>query len=968
MVASRIVRGSSPEAELTGSRPSRQPEAIELDTRGIELRMTKSAVRARLFGGEPERPRLGRFVVLERIGSGAMGVVYAAYDPQLDRKVALKVLRHEAEPDLRERHRRRLLREARAMARLSHVNVMTVFEVGVLSDRVFLAMEFVSAPTLRQVMDRPREKGPDDLLRVFAEAGHGLAAAHAEGLVHRDFKPENVLVPQDGPVRVTDFGLARPITESVRSARPFVAPRRLEHDATTVAFAGTPAYMAPEQLRGEVVDARADQFAFCVALYEALTTERPFTAEHVARMALGEDPPPPPPPRVSVPRALVDAVMKGLAIDAEARHPDMQPLLTALASPTHRRAHWVGGAVLVGSLSLLSLWALVGRHENICPYSRDTLAGAWDEAVRDDVARAFARTGLGYALDTRERVEVQLDAYVDDWLEARRATCLATHRGEQSTDLLDRRMGCLDRRLAGLRAFTRLLRDADDDVVHNAVKAALELPGVDVCTNVESLLAAPTVPTAMEEEVRTLRGELDTATMMRRTGRWSEALDVLEPLASRTRELGHPPLVAEALLERARLDLRRAEASSARTLLEQVLEITGDKTTAGIAAEAAVELLDVLIDGTAENELALEMTRVARVAVRVTGDDPLLSGRIELARARALFRVGHFEDGVAAANRGVDALAEAGRRAQPERALALRILCALAHARGELEQAKTFGKQALALATEVLGEQHPDVAGIRVNLGAVALAQQDYELARAYLEEAAHTIEAAVGSHHPVYATALGNLGYVAREDGDLEAAREHWTRALALVRERVGDSDARVGSMLINLGAVLADLGEHDEAEAKYEEALELQQRVLLPRHPEIAVTLANMGRLAQERGRFDQAETLLERSYEIRREALGATHELTIRMRLELADLAEERGHQVVAARHFERALDALLERDEPSTGALFTARFGLARTSVSRNHKHACALALEALDSRPEHEDLASLERWREAHRCR
>jgi eukaryotic-like serine/threonine-protein kinase len=968
MVASRTVH------EPTDSTIEAEP--VELDPHGVELRLTKSAVRARLFGGEADRPKLGRFVVLERIGSGAMGVVYAAYDPQLDRKVALKVLRHEPAEHRREPHQQRLIREARAMARLSHVNVMTIFEVGILSDRVFLAMEFVSAPTLREVMKRTHE-GPErrdavgDLLRIFGEAGRGLAAAHAEGMVHRDFKPENVLVPEEGPVRVTDFGLARPITDESPPVDQSALPLRIEHAATTIAFAGTPAYMAPEQLRGEPVDARADQFAFCVALYEALTNERPFSSTQIAKMAVGEDPvPPTPPTRAGLGKPLVAALMKGLAIEASARHPDMQPLLTALSPRRDRGTRWTPMVVVGAGAMLLSLWFLVARDEDICPPAHESLVDVWDQDVRTTVAEAFRATELGYAPQARERVEREVDGYVRAWLDARRAACLATHRGEQSAELLDRRIACLDRRLEGLHAFTRVLRDADADVVQHAVAAALELPSLSDCADAESLLSAIAPPEALEPEMHAIRSEIDVAATMRRTGRWSEALERLEPAVEQARALEHAPLVAEALIERARLHLRRAEAREARSDLEEALDLLGSEGSTELGAEAAAELLDVLTDGTAEHEAALALARFARLAVRFGGDDPLLRGRIALARGRALYRLGHFEDGIAAARLGLDTLADAGSRAQPERALALRILGALAHAQGDLEQARAFGERALGLAAEILGEQHPDVAGIHVNLGAVALARRELDLAHTHFERAARSIVDAIGTEHPIYATAIANLGNVARERGDLQAARDHYERALEVLRTRVSEEDPRIGSMLINIGAVLANLGEHERAEATYEQALELQKRILSPRHPEVAMTLANMGRLAQERGRFDEAESLLRSSFEIRRDVLGANHDLTIRMRIELAELEEERGRKTAASHHFERAVAALLEQDEASTRDLADARFGLARTLASRDRARACALAVQARadqDDQDDHARAERIDRWLAAQRC-
>ena len=232
---------------------------------------------------------LGRYEIRGCAGLGGMGLVYEAYDPELERRVALKVLR----PHRRREGQRRLLREARALAKLSHPNVVSVFDVGTDDDRVFIAMEFIDGPTLRDWLDEA--PSVSDILDVFAEAGRGLAAAHDRGLVHRDFKPDNVLVGDDGRVLVTDFGLARHRTASASD------------DVTREgAIVGTPAYMAPEVRSGGDVDARSDQFGFAVALYQALhghlprvdlplmqgarTDELPWRARRLLRRALAGDP------------------------------------------------------------------------------------------------------------------------------------------------------------------------------------------------------------------------------------------------------------------------------------------------------------------------------------------------------------------------------------------------------------------------------------------------------------------------------------------------------------------------------------------------------------------------------------------------------------------------------------------------------------------------------------------------------
>ena len=301
--------------------------------------------------------RIGRYTITAVTGSGGMGIVYAAHDPGLERKVALKLLR----PELSVRRttaeaQARLLREARAMAQVAHPNIVAVYEIGTFDDQVFLAMEFVEGTTLTRWLRAERRAWPQ-VLEVFAMAGRGLAAAHASGLVHRDFKPENVLIGNDGRVRVTDFGLARPALDPSSESSSDAAPAWYATGALTQTghLAGTPAYMAPEQFRGGGTDPRTDQFSFCVALYEGLYGVRPFPADMLQHLvdqvlsgAVGE-----PPAGSSVPDWLRAAVLRGLRVVADERYPSMHELLGALsptaAAPRPRRR--AGTTIVVVALA-----------------------------------------------------------------------------------------------------------------------------------------------------------------------------------------------------------------------------------------------------------------------------------------------------------------------------------------------------------------------------------------------------------------------------------------------------------------------------------------------------------------------------------------------------------------------------------------------------------------------------------------
>lgn len=286
---------------------------------------------AALFGGVPKPVIVGRYEIGERLGAGAFGIVYAAYDPSLQRTVALKLLRKTAFGGDRDAAAERWVAEARAMARLRDPNVVGVYEVGEDGQHVFIVMEHIVGTTLGAWI-RAAPRPWTAVLGAFEAAGHGLAAAHAASLVHRDFKPANVLVEGDDASRVavTDFGLA-------------TTPDSIDDVARSAATAeGTPAYMAPEQRRGEPATAAADQFAFCVALYEGLYGQRPFDND--------EPGPEPrrPSPTVAVPSLLWTILRRGLALEPARRYPSMTDLLAALRpQPSPRRRRMVLGALIV---------------------------------------------------------------------------------------------------------------------------------------------------------------------------------------------------------------------------------------------------------------------------------------------------------------------------------------------------------------------------------------------------------------------------------------------------------------------------------------------------------------------------------------------------------------------------------------------------------------------------------------------
>lgn len=387
--------------------------------------------------------KLGRYVIAEVLGMGGMGVVYVARDPELQRDVAIKVLRSDfarAHPDAA----RRIIREARAMAKLSHPNVVAVYDVGTIDDQVFVAMERITGTSLREWL-RSTPRSPAEILEVFSDAGRGLVTAHDSGIVHRDFKPDNVLVGRDGRARVTDFGLAYDAGD--------------DDEARIVA--GTPAYMAPEQHAGGHVDARSDQFGFAVALYEALYGARPFSG--ATRETLVEDirrgSVAPPPARTKVPASLRRILLRALAVTPGNRFPTMHELLKALGRDRGRRPRQVAYVALVGFIAVgVAFGADAILRERTRAVTRTSFAAARAQLDKLVVSRTqtfaaqsdalyllpgmqaaasqdFADFGLGDESEDRARRQLARDAlFSQSWLAATRVreagvVAIADHKG-----------------------------------------------------------------------------------------------------------------------------------------------------------------------------------------------------------------------------------------------------------------------------------------------------------------------------------------------------------------------------------------------------------------------------------------------------------------------------------------------------------------------------------------------------------
>jgi tetratricopeptide (TPR) repeat protein/tRNA A-37 threonylcarbamoyl transferase component Bud32 len=777
-----------------------------------------------------------------------MGDVYSAYDPELDRKIALKLLpgdrsagggRDEAEA--------RLLREAQAMAKLSHPNVIAVHDAGTFEGHVFIAMEFIEGTTLKGWL----EAGPrswTEILAVMLPAARGLAAAHQAGIIHRDFKPANVMIRDDGAIRVLDFGLARRLeapTEPSVDAEEQRDVLSRSHDSLdgnltrTGMVTGTPAYMAPEQFSGADQDERTDQFGFCVALYEALYGERPFPGKELETIskAVRSGQFRTVPSGARVPVRVRRCLLRGLAADPSARYPSMAALIADLdraARPRWRRlAPWAAGTFAASALGLAVVMPAASA-DSPCRGAQGQMGGVWDDARRAEVAAAFEGVGLAYASRANEAVQARLDAYRDGWVEQSTEACEATRvRHEQSEDLLDRRMACLDQRRTELSALTSLLATADAQMVEKSIDATGKLPSLRGCEAANVLRDRVAPPdAAIAAEVAELRAELARIKVLVNARKVGDALEPSEHALERARALGYAPLLGQALLSHGSLIMAAGKAAESRTWLDEALlvaEATGDDE---LELRTRVTLTSLVGAVLAEGEEGAVQGRLARAVSQRIPPDGDLAGVVDLVQGLVAYRV------------------------------------------GEYPQARDYLEAAVAARLEEFGEDSEAVAMVLTNLGAVLVATGDNEEALATFERALKIHRAVYGQQHPIVATTLNNLSLAKFRLGRLEEARadaeqtvDIWSRSLP-----PGHPDLAKG--LHNLGAILAKLGRDEEALVSYERALQIKVAVLGDDDPSVALSRSNVADSLNHLGRFEEALPHVEKAAKTLRAKLGDEH----------------------------------------------------------------------------------------------
>ncbi len=799
---------------------------------------------------------LGRYVVLDVVGEGGMGVVYRAFDPELDRKVAIKLLQtREGGSSSTNDHKTWLVREAQALARLAHPNVVAVHDVGTLvgpagGEIVFLAMELVEGTTLRHwLRGVPKGRPWRAVLPVMVAAGTGLAAAHRAELVHRDFKPDNILVSDDGRVRVMDFGLARlDVEDAKRTSDLSIETRSPLTEQLTQAgeVMGTPAYMAPEIYRGKPADARSDQFAFGVALFESLYRARPYKKRDLVSGTERAPRMPEKANELGIPARVQRVVMRAIAFDPDQRYPSMDALLAELGREpdAHRRTiKMVVGLGVVAATAIAAVILLHGTaRRELCTGSEQRLVGVWDPSIAKQVAGAFTATKQPFSAPAFVGIERGLDSYAHAWASAVTESCAATRvRGEQTEDVLSLREACLDRHLDELHAVTHLLVEADAAMVERGDAIVSGLDPLAACANVEMLRAPGLPPPAIRPQIAELAKQLAAARADSVTGHYVGALSKAAGVLDRAKALDFAPTIAEArMIHGAALltvgnfteasdDFRDAVYQAIRGKRDDIAAAGGlsmalvTSNAGGKPSEAAIWLGHAKALGSRhpDRTFDLKVLQVEGVIAAESGDSAAAIAADE--KALLVAEEIYGKDNPALLTNLVvlaDAYSHAGayRKAAPS-----------------YERAKQFRIASV-------GPEHPDIALLESDLGACYNHLGERDKARAAFEHSLAIREQAYGKTSPLLVATLDNFGELLRKQGDLTTALAYQERAIALCKIVPGVAHPMFHQLGTDYADTLIAAKKFVQARSELEQLFALEQANKSPTLPASQTTRAEL------------------------------------------------------------------------------------------------------------------------------
>ena len=808
--------------------------------------------------GSSSRETLGRYRLLEEIGSGGMGVVYRGFDPELDRPIAIKRLfwgSGDPAP--------RLLREAQAIAHVSHPHVVQVYDVGrdQRSGDLFIAMELVDGMTLRAWLEQ--ERSWKEIAGIFLQAGEGLAAAHAQDVVHRDFKPENVLVDAEGRAKVVDFGLAklgRDVSDDLEldvTTAPDGSPVGSSRQRLTPAGArlGTPAYMPPEQVTGRDADARADQFSFAVALYEALTGRLPFEGKTLSEYALSvlDGAALPFPAGSPVPRRLQRMIFTALSPAADQRHASLAPLLAELridAGRTRRRMTIAGVALLAAAGTFGGVRLAERDVDAPCRRLGAAVDEVWNASRREQVVAALQAVDVGFARDAAAATAAAVDDLAERWREARERACLAEGPSARDQGL------CLERNLARQRDLVAVLGEPHVEMLAHTLAAteqvSLELRRCGSPAWLDQLEALREVPH--------LADSMDTAQRHVDLGEVEQGLAVLDAMGE-PESLPAPVALRWGVI-RSQLLRAEGEVEAARTALDRAAW-SGLGSSAPVAAgDWHNEYADLLYELDAGESMGRHYARAAQLYTAHLGTNAAETLVANASLGHLPFHRGEYAEALRIYEEAAQQASSALPETAPQRLLIDHWIAEALPRVGRNAEARAKLEDLVRRFEEVRGPKHPQTLAARESLGLVKLvageaedAERDLAAVLAGLSEAGVDGLSAVDR-----STLLANIGAARLQQQHFVEAEEAMREAKhVLVEAGLPPEHAKLLAIEANLAQVAVGSGRRDDAVAIFERVLASMSRAGLEGTTNAVMVRFNIGGLLLELGRAREAIPVL-------------------------------------------------------------------------------------------------------------
>jgi serine/threonine protein kinase/tetratricopeptide (TPR) repeat protein len=843
---------------------------------------------------------IGRYVLLERLGAGGMGVVFAAWDPELDRRVAIKLI-SDRSPKLHRQLEGRLRREAQAMARLTHPNVVQVYDAGAADGRLFIAMEYVEGISLRRWLQASPRSGAE-IVAAFRQAGEGLAAAHAQGVIHRDFKPDNVLIANDGRVLVLDFGLASWAIGDGAGSNPIESePEELDDepeppppedepaddrthystlDSSGVvsqdfaltqpgnltlpgAVLGTPAYMAPEQHRGQSTNTHSDQFSFCAALWEALNGKLPYgrgalvlARARTARMGDWQ--------RRDVPASVERALRRGLTWNPEQRWPDMRALLDAL-DPPKRKHRWatIGVPVLAVGLGLAA--SQLDRdpaptNTASCDDGQLRANRVWSESNALALAFAFRQRGrLGE--QTWPYVRIELDRWTASWVAVDRDLCLRYGPlGAIDGGARQQQLACLDRQLGHLEQLVEVLATVSEDEVPKSFDLLATLPNPARCQATGGQLERERTKVDATE-LATLDRALARGELELKLGRLTSVDEASARLLEQSNAAGLEPQQQRAAKLRAKLLVTQRHAERAIDVAIVGLEAAERSGDPLLRLDALLEVANIHAEAS-ETIAAERWLRQARALASALVLDRSVRARLASVEARVAMIDSRLEEAIAAWDRALAATDPEQDRFEYIEWLHHRatVLFLAKHEHEGLAQLERCEQ----MYADLTGKLHNKRLEVRMDIAHAQEKLGEFEASRASYLAVAKDMEEAFGGPTDLSIASRSHAAALRAMLGDCEGALTEFEPLMPIAREQMAYPSAVLGNLLrrrVSLcGYATADAVDYaTQALAMYREALTEEHKSTAGTHVDLAIALLVAGELERARLEAELALTTL-------------------------------------------------------------------------------------------------------------